>query len=259
MYVERVLRKGLKTQVFGKKIYTFDTIDSTNNCAKAVADCGADEGTVIIAEDQTAGKGRLGRPWLSTPNQNLTFSVVVRPPLQNEGLNLLPLYAAVAVAEAIERATSLHTECKWPNDLLINKKKVGGILIEGSFKDAKVEYAVIGIGINVNQVVFSSDLSQTATSLRNELHADIDRAHLFQEILRSLEHHYKQNRRTAFQSIVPTWLSHSSMLEKTITVSQQGNLVSGVVKGLSQDGGLILQMNGTTKTLFAGDVTVLEH
>ncbi len=258
MYAERVLRKGLKTQVFGNKIYTFDTIDSTNNCAKAVADIGASEGTVVFAEEQTAGKGRLGRPWFSPPSQNLTFSVVLRPQADNNALNLLPLYAAVAVAEAIERTTSLKVECKWPNDLLVNKKKVGGILIEGAFKDGKVEYAVIGIGINVNVAVFPQDLSQKASSLRLETNGEVDRARLFQEILRSLERHYKQTLRKGLQSVLPEWTAHTSMLGKTITVAQQGKSISGVVKGLSQDGGLLLQTNGIVHTLFAGDVTVLD-
>ena len=258
MYAERVLRKGLGTEVFGNKIYTFDTIDSTNNCAKAVADIGASEGTVVISEEQTAGRGRLGRPWFSPPSQNLTFSIVVRPQLNNDVLNLLPLYAAVAVAEAIERATSLKVECKWPNDLLINRKKVGGILIEGCFKEGKIEYAVIGVGINVNLDVFPPDLSQKASSLRIETNAEIDRARLFQEILRSLELHYRRFLQKGFQSVVPEWTSHSSMLGKTITVSQHGNALSGVVKGFSQDGGLLLQTNGTVMTLFAGDVSILE-
>jgi len=258
MYAERVLQKGLRTQVFGNKIYTFDTIDSTNNCAKAVADIGASEGTVVIAEEQTAGRGRLGRPWFSPPSQNLTFSIVLRPQLNNEVLNLLPLYTAVAVAEAIERTTSLKVECKWPNDLLINKKKVGGILIEGSFKNGKIEYAVIGVGINVNLDVFPPDLSEKASSLRIELNAEVDRARLFQEILRSLERHYRRTLKKGFQSVVPEWITHSSMLGKTITVSQHGNALSGIVKGLSQDGGLLLQTNGTVMTLFAGDISVLE-
>src|SRR4030065_267755 len=103
MYSEKTLRKGLKTRVFGNKIYTFDTIDSTNNCAKAVAGVGAVEGTVVIAEQQTAGRGRLGRIWQANPNENLTFSIILRPKVNPDSLNLLPLYVAVALAQAIER------------------------------------------------------------------------------------------------------------------------------------------------------------
>jgi BirA family biotin operon repressor/biotin-[acetyl-CoA-carboxylase] ligase len=133
MLSEQTLRKGLGTRAFGNKIFAFDTIDSTNSCAKAVAGCGAEEGTVVIADHQTNGRGRHGRVWQSTPNENLMFSIVLRPNLPAEGLNLLPLYVAVAISDAIQSLAGLRPECKWPNDLLMNGKKVAGILIEGSF------------------------------------------------------------------------------------------------------------------------------
>ena len=257
MYSEKTLRKGLKTRVFGNKIYTFDTIDSTNNCAKAVAGVGAVEGTVVIAEQQTAGRGRLGRTWQANPNENLTFSIILRPKVNPDSLNLLPLYVAVALAQAIERTTGLKVECKWPNDLLIDKKKVAGILIEGSIKQNQVEYVVIGIGINVNQQSFAGELAPKATSLRLSSGKEIERTMLFRESLLILESTYAGVSSTGFQSILPQWLSRSTMINKPISVSQQGNLISGVVKGLSRDGGLILQSGGAEKTLFAGDVTIV--
>ncbi len=257
MLAEQVLRKGLRTRVFGTKIFAFDSIDSTNNCAKAVAGCGAIEGTVVIAENQTDGKGRHGRLWQANPNENLMFSLVLRPKLSPEALNLLPLCVAVGVAEAIERQTGLKVECKWPNDLLINKKKVAGILIEGSVKKGIVEHVVVGIGINVNQQAFGNELINKATSLRLESGKELDRPGLFKEVLHSLEKTYHTSAGTAFQSIVPQWLSHTTMINKNISVSLQGNVISGVVKGLSAEGGLILQSNGDEKTVFAGDVTVL--
>ena len=186
MYTAQALRQGLKTQRFGNKIFTFDTIDSTNNCARALAGCWADEGTVIIAEQQTAGKGRLGRVWQANPNENLTFSIILRPTANPEQVNLLPLYVAVAVAQAIERTTSLKVECKWPNDLLVNNRKVAGILLEGSVKDNTLEYVVVGIGVNVNQVAFAHDLEGKATSLRLEGGKEVDRLLLFRELLSSL-------------------------------------------------------------------------
>ncbi|MFN0156807.1 MAG: biotin--[acetyl-CoA-carboxylase] ligase [Bacteroidota bacterium] len=257
MLAEQALRKGLRTRAFGSKIFVFDTIDSTNNCAKAVAGCGAAEGTVVIAEQQTEGKGRHGRLWQANPNENLMFSLVLRPKLTPEGLNLLPLYVAVGVAEAIERQTGLKVECKWPNDLLINKKKVAGILIEGSIKKGLVEHVVVGIGINVNQQMFGNDLAHKATSLRLESGKELDRTSIFKEVLLSLEKTYQSSAGTAFQSIVPHWLLHTTMINKNISVSLQGNIISGIVKGLSPEGGLILQSNGDEKTVFAGDVTVL--
>ena len=257
MYNGHALRKGLKTQLFGNKIYTFDTIDSTNNCARALASCWAEEGTVIIAEQQTAGRGRLGRMWQANPNENLMFSIILRPEVSPETLNLMPLYVAVAVAEAVERVTKLEVECKWPNDLLINRKKFAGILLEGSVKQNAVEYVVIGIGVNVNQQSFAGELEHRATSLRLETHREVDRTALFRKILKSLEGHYNIVSSKGFQSILPLWTSHSSMINKKISVSQQGNVISGVVKGLSTEGGLILQSEGSEKTLFAGDVTIV--
>jgi BirA family biotin operon repressor/biotin-[acetyl-CoA-carboxylase] ligase len=257
MFTEKALRKGLKTRTFGNKIYTFETIDSTNNCAKAVAGVGAPEGTVVISEGQTAGRGRLGRPWYSNPHENLTFSVVLRPQLNNEGFNLLSLYAAVAVAEAIERVTPLRVECKWPNDLLIDNKKVAGILIEGSFKDNSSEYMILGLGINVNQRNFPNDLNQTATSLSLACNREVDRADLFRETLRSLERNYINLRNSGFPSILNAWISRSSVIDKPISISQQGTLITGIVKGLNSDGGLIIQTNESTQTVFAGDVIVV--
>jgi BirA family biotin operon repressor/biotin-[acetyl-CoA-carboxylase] ligase len=257
MYSEQALRKGLKTSVFGNKIYTFDSLDSTNNCAKAVAGVGALEGTVVVADQQTAGRGRLGRIWESSPGENLMFSVVLRPNITADKLNLLPLYVAVAVSQAIERMTKLKVECKWPNDILVNKKKVAGILIEGSTKQNTVEYVVVGVGINVNQTTFSRDLSAKATSIKLETGRDFDRAKLLREVLTSFESSYGAVAASAFQSVVPLWLSRSTMLNQNISVAQQGNVISGTVKGLSSEGALILQTNGSEKTLYAGDVTIV--
>jgi len=257
MYTEKTLRKGLRTRVFGNKIYTFDSIDSTNNCAKAVAGCGAEEGTVVIAEKQTAGRGRLGRLWQANPNENLTFSIVLRPKLSAEAVNLIPLYVAVGVARAVEHVTKLSVDCKWPNDLLVNGKKFAGILIEGSFKQNAVESVIVGIGINVNQQSFSPDLQSKATSLRLETNTEIDRRALLSETLASLEELYKTINSNEIQSIITLWLSRSTMINKPISVSQEGNVISGIVKGLSKEGALVLQSNGTEKKLFAGDVTIV--
>ena len=257
MYTAQALRQGLKTMRFGNKIYTFDTIDSTNNCARALAACWAEEGTVIIAEQQTAGKGRLGRVWQANPNENLTFSIILRPSAHPEQVNLLPLYVAVAVAQAIERATSLKVECKWPNDLLINGKKVAGILLEGSVKENQLEFVVVGIGVNVNQVAFLGDLEGKATSLRLAIGKDLDRNALFREILNSLENNYKTLSSSGFKTVLPLWMARSSMINRQISVSEHGSVISGVVRGLSPEGGLILESPQGAKTLFAGDVTIL--
>jgi BirA family biotin operon repressor/biotin-[acetyl-CoA-carboxylase] ligase len=255
---EETLRHGIKARHFGRKVYTFETIDSTNNCAKALAGCFAQEGTVVIAEQQTAGRGRLGRVWEARPNENLTFSVILRPSLSPEAVNLLPLYAAVAVAAAIEKTTGLRVQCKWPNDLLIEGKKFAGILLEGSLKQNSVEYVVIGIGINVNQTEFAPALAGKATSLRLTLGREIDRPLLFREIMNSMEQYHSTLSPGNFAAVVPLWTTRTQMLNRQISVDQQGSILNGVVRGISPEGGLVLSLGGRDQTLFAGDVTILE-
>ncbi len=257
MFTERELRKGLKTKTFGRKIYTFQTIDSTNNCAKAVANVGGPEGIVVIAEEQTAGKGRLGRRWLANPNENLTFSLLLRPSVHAEVIHQLPLSVSLALAEAIEKTTGIRTECKWPNDVLLNRKKVAGILVESSLTENLVEYVVVGIGVNVNQTEFPPDLVGKATSLKLETRREFDRGALFRDILTALEVLYNQCTKRGFGIVLPLWLSRTSMINKPIAVSLHGNIVTGIVRGLSPEGGLILTANGKDQTLFAGDVTIL--
>lgn len=257
MFSERELRRGLKTKSFGKKIYTFQTIDSTNNCARAIANVGGPEGIVVIAEEQTAGKGRLGRRWLAKPNENLMFSLVIRPSVTADAMNQMPLFVGVALAEAIEKATGIRAECKWPNDILLNRKKVAGILVESSLTQNLVEYVVVGIGVNVNQTEFPPELAGKATSLRLETRREFDRGALFRMILTALEVLYTQCTKRGFGIILPLWLGRTSMLNKPIAVSLHGSVVTGVVKGLSREGGLILNANGKDQTLFAGDVAIL--
>ncbi len=254
---EETLRQGIKARQFGRKVYTFETIDSTNNCAKALAGCFAQEGTVVFAEHQSAGRGRLGRAWEANPNENLMFSVILRPSLSPEAVNLLPLYAAVAVAAAVEKTTGLSVQCKWPNDLLIDGKKFAGILLEGSLKQSSVEYVVIGIGINVNQMEFPPTLMQKATSLRLSLGREIDRPALFREVMNSMEQYHNTLTPGKFSAVVPLWTTRTQMLNRQISIDQQGSVLSGIVRGISPEGGLVVALADREQTLFAGDVTIL--
>jgi BirA family biotin operon repressor/biotin-[acetyl-CoA-carboxylase] ligase len=254
-----LLRKGLRTRRFGRRLFTFETIDSTNTCAKVLASCWAVEGTVIIAEEQTEGKGRLGRSWFASPGQNLTFSLVLRPTGPAEDLNLIPLYVGVAVADAIRNLTGLPAKCKWPNDIMINERKTAGVLIEGSLKDSSVEFVIVGIGVNVNQREFPGGLSETATSLALASGSDVDRAELFREIMRSLETHYDKLKKEGVRSIIPLWTDRTTMIGRKISVSQNGVLLEGVAQGVNEQGALVLANNGSSYALMAGDVTILDH
>ena len=253
------LRKGLKTKVFGSKIYAFETIDSTNSCARVLAGCWAPEGTVVIAEEQTAGRGRLGRQWIANPRENLTFSIIVRPSGSPDTVNFLPLCIGVALADVIERISGLEVVCKWPNDILVNGKKAAGILIEGSMKESAIEYIVIGIGMNVNQLTFGGDIAAKATSLALEAGHEFDRVLLFQETLSALERHYRRFSHKGFGEIVPVWVNRSHMVGSRVVVSQNGTVLTGTVKGLTNHGELLLDHDGEEKAFLAGDVTILEH
>ena len=259
MLSEKSLRSGLKTKVFGRKIFSFESIDSTNDCAKALGGCGAPEGVVVIAEEQTAGKGRLGRAWITRPHENLTFSILLKPDLGVENLSLFPFFAAVSVAAAVERLTGLKVECKWPNDLLLSGKKFAGILLEGSIKQNAIEYVIIGIGINVNQQVFPSELSSLATSLTLETKSHINREKLFRETLVQLEWHYKEIAAKGMNSVMPGWLERSTMLNQPVSVLLQGETITGVMRGLSAEGGLVLAVDGAERTVHAGDTTILKR
>lgn len=257
MFSPEDLQKGLRSKHFGKKIYTFESIDSTNNCAKVLASCDAPHGTVVITEEQTAGRGRLGRSWLAQPGENLTFSIVLRPDVPVSELNLLPLFAAVSLAEAIEQTTGIEVDCKWPNDILTREKKLVGILLEGSFKSDEIESVVLGIGVNVNQTIFPEEIKDKATSLRLEGRRKFDRVSLLQDLLFSLEDSYIRYSRNGFQSVIPQWMLHTSMIEKRIEISQNGEIIAGEVRGISADGGLIIDSGGVEKAFFAGDVTIV--
>ena len=251
------LHKGLKTKRFGRKIYTFETLDSTSNCARAIAACGAAEGSVVIAEEQTEGRGRRGRQWHSDPGRNLMFSLILRPDVPPEKMNLIPLYAAVALAEAIQKETDLKVDCKWPNDLLIRGKKIGGILLEGALTRNTIEYLIMGIGLNVNQEEFPPELSPIATSLKIEAGKELDRVGLFHTLLRTLEERYHSLSALVPESLVSAWLSRSPMLNKPVSVLQDGRQMTGIMTGLSKEGGMILSVDGTDHILHAGEATIL--
>lgn len=253
-----IFRTGLRTEVFGRKIYTFDTIDSTNSCARTLAACWADEGTVVIADEQTAGRGRLGRSWHAAPGENLTFSLILRPAIPPDRMGLLSLLVAVGLARGIEEATGLRVFCKWPNDLLYGGKKLAGILLEGSCANERVEHVVVGIGLNVNQKDFPADIAARATSLSRELNGPLERVGLFQSLLKTLEDEYFTQCADGFASCVPRWLAYSPVIGRTVSVSHQGQVLHGRVRGVNPDGSLVVANHTGDHVYLAGDVTIVD-
>ena len=258
MISQSQIRRDLRTSLFGKKIFTFETLDSTNNCVKALANAGLDEGLIVVSEYQSAGRGRLGRTWESEEGKNVLFSLLLRPPETIAALNLLTFYIAVGISDAICSVTGLNIECKWPNDLTIGGKKFCGILLEASSQQTLTEFVVAGIGINVNQTSFGDELQGKVTSLIQHCEKELDRAALLQECIRCLEKRYLRLPVDGFEDILETWKSRCTMFNKPIRVDHHGTTINGSVKRLDSDGALVVVSEGKEIRLLAGDVTVIE-
>jgi BirA family biotin operon repressor/biotin-[acetyl-CoA-carboxylase] ligase len=257
MYSKDELSQGLTTEIVGKKIFVFDSIDSTNACARALGDAGTAEGTVVIADFQTNGRGRLGRSWQAEPNSSLLFSVLLRPPISIETSGLLTLYASVAIARATERTIGQPVECKWPNDLLLGGKKFCGILLENSFQQGGLSYAVVGAGVNVSQQSVPPELSERATSLAIATGKMIDRKLLFHSILSEMDALYQQARKGDFAYITSEWTRRCSIFGKSVTVQQHDRIISGTALRLNEDAGLVIRTQEGPETVYAGDVTLV--
>ena len=211
----------------------------------------------MVADHQTAGRGRLGRSWLSEPGRNLLFSIVLRPTLPKETSSFLTFFSAVFIARALEKITGHDVECKWPNDVLVNGKKCCGILLENSFARESLEFSVVGIGINVNQSVFGPELEGRATSLATEYGVTYDRTSLLQALLREADSLLPSIAKGYSGTIMEEWNKRCTLFGKSITVMHGDEAISGTAVSLNGDGGLIIQTPDGRKTVYAGDVTVI--
>ena len=257
MYSKEELSQGLETAIVGKKFFVFDTIDSTNACARILGDAGTAEGAVVVADFQTSGRGRLGRTWIAEPGENLLLSVLLRPRISIANAGLLTLFASVGIARAIEQHVGEPVECKWPNDLLVHGKKFCGILLENLFQQSEVSYAVIGAGINVNQRTFPDEISPRGTSLAIETGRSFDRKKLLQAVLSELDMLYPPVQQGDFDAIVPEWIKRCTMFGKPVTVKQHDRTMSGIARRLNHDAGLVIETGTGLQTVYAGDVSVV--
>jgi BirA family biotin operon repressor/biotin-[acetyl-CoA-carboxylase] ligase len=254
------IREGLKTNVFGKcDIAYFGETDSTNIRAEHLAAEGAPEGAVVIAEKQTQGKGRRGRYWFSPSGEGIYASVVLRPRISPHEAPKLTLMASVAVAETILSVTSLRVNIKWPNDIIVNGKKLAGILTEISAEMDRIHYVVIGLGVNVNIRFesFPSDIRNLATSILLETGEVSQRITLLRTYLEWLELYYEMFRVRGFQPIMDRWKQLSDMPGKQIRVDLIDRTHEGVVQDIDEDGFLILKDHeGNLRKIISGDITL---
>ncbi len=250
------ITSNAKTKLIGQNVIVLEAIDSTNTHLKSLAMKGIALGTVVITEEQTAGRGRLGRTWVTQKGKNLTFSVLLSLPSHNPGL--ISLVAGIAVAQAIRLQTSLPAECKWPNDILINGKKVCGTLSEAVTPPNNNSAVIIGIGVNVNQTEFPEELQSSASSLILEQRQSINRIELLTTILERLEYWYNQLVSQNCALIISEWKSLCTMIGSPISLNQNGNIITGIFADVAEDGALLLQQHDTILRVLAGDVSVVK-
>jgi len=247
----------LNTKTFGHTVFPFKTIDSTNTFAKQLQSDKAPHGTVVITEEQTSGRGRLQRNWVSPAGENLLFSIILYPDFGMEKISLLPFAGSLAIADAIETITGLSATCKWPNDVLINGKKVCGMLLESSHGNSIQDKIVLGIGLNVNQEEFSEELKFKASSLKIESGTIINRVALLQKILEELENRYNQLAHFPAQRILNDWRMKALLFGKKITVLESEFSFSATAIDIAEDGSLIIEtVDGRKRNIFAGDVSL---
>ncbi len=251
--VPQTLKKGLYTQIVGSRILHFKQLDSTMNRAAEEAERGAPDGTVVLCDSQTAGRGRFRRAWVS-PAGNLILSVVLRPTL--ETLPYVSVLAGLAVARAIEQETTLDPAIKWPNDVLVCGRKICGLLVENSLQGRKVRHSIVGIGLNVNlDPNDTPEIAETATSLRIETGKDADVSALLLRLLHELDELYVALRNG--QSPVPKWRRYLETIGKRVQVRWGEEMVSGMAEDVDDQGHLLLRRyNGRLLTLSAGEVTL---
>ena len=252
-----MMRQRLKGTLFGKHIHHFFKIDSTNRVALELAHAGEPEGTVVIAEEQTAGRGRAGRTWHSERAAGIYMTILLRPPLSPVQAPLLTMLAGLSAHAAIRAELNLSVDLKWPNDLVLNGKKLGGILTEMHAEPSAVKFVIVGIGINVNQEKFPGELSTIATSLRIESGRRVSRLELLSRLLREFENDYNRFLREGSASVTQRFSEVSSFAKgKKVRVTIGAASFTGVTAGLAPEGLLLVRRSdGEIVTVIAGDVT----
>ncbi|MFA5362272.1 MAG: biotin--[acetyl-CoA-carboxylase] ligase [Candidatus Omnitrophota bacterium] len=243
----------LDTKVLGRKILYFETLVSTMEIAFQHAAAHAPEGTLVVAETQTKGKGRLGRNWFSPKYKGIYLSLVLRPEIAPREASILTLLAAVSICEAVRNTTGIDAQIKWPNDIIIHNKKAGGILTEISAEMDKVFFIIIGMGLNVNNDKRS--LYPGSTSLREHRKEEISRLAVACEILRRIEDNYLFFKRNGSQRILESWRDLNITLGRRVRVVSHKEQVEGEAVDIDSDGGLLVRGDsGLLEKFLAGDI-----
>lgn len=251
------IKAALETKDFGQIIHFEETVESTQPIAHQLAQQGAEAGTVVICEEQTAGRGRMQREWKSQKGLGIWMSVILRPDVPTHEAPQFTLVAAVAIAKAIEDIAEIRPQIKWPNDLLINGLKITGILTELQADPDRINALIMGIGINVNheQLDFPDEIQDIATSLKIQIGREIDRALLVARILYYLEHYSTMYVENGFPPIKAEWEDYSCTIGQMIKVTTAREVFVGKAVAITNDGILKVQLSdGETKNVISADI-----
>jgi len=245
---------------FVKKINAFDELPSTNTKVRSLAIQGAEEGTVVIAQTQRKGRGRFDRVWQS-PKGGVYLSLLLRPKTPIEKTSLLAFVAALAITHTI-RSFNLPARIKWPNDVLVNGKKIAGILLESDMNDTQVSYVIVGIGVNLNTNLahLSADVRKNATSLRKEHGSSIDIDEFLNTFFLQFDRFYQLFSAHHFDLIIEEWKKQSDILGKRIKVQTTNDIIQGTAVDVDQSGFLLLKTSeGTILRVTSGDCTIIDE
>jgi len=249
---------GLQTDIIGRKIYYFKKIDSTQNFALELAQRPHENGSLVIADRQTQGRGRLNRKWVS-PKGGIWMSILLRPNFEPSYTSLFPMATSLALAVSIEKTLKIKTELKWPNDVTIKGNKVAGILIDASVESNKIDYLIIGIGINfkINPGTISKSIKQKKYGITTLISKGqyVRPVELVQQFLLELEKTYNNILTGNVGTIRKEWMKRSSTIGKNVTITTTTGTLKGKVTGIDKTGALVLSRNGNVQHVLAGDMT----
>ncbi len=252
--IERI-RQLLKTQLLGQRIVYHERTGSTNEIAKQLADGGEPEGTVVIADEQSEGKGRFGRNWVAPARSSLLVSIILRPTIAPAQVSRVTMALGLGACQGIQGETGLEPRLKWPNDVLMNDKKCAGILSEANITEGKIEYLVCGLGLNGNFSAATGGIPHDATTIADELHRPVDREHLLCSILAAFEAYYVRVEKG--ESLRGEWEQRLATLKRIVRAQTPWGEEAGIAEAVDEDGALLLRRpDHTLVRLVSADVTL---
>jgi len=253
-----IIRDKLSQTIFAPNLVFHETVDSTNTLLKDLAAQGAAEGTIVIAEEQTAGRGRMGRTWLSPAHSNLYLSLLLRPPVPPDQVFVLTMVLALATIDGVGTVSGLGPMIKWPNDLYVGGRKLGGILTDFCVREGAVEYVVLGLGLNVNwNPGEEQGIIYQATSVLKETGNRISRDDLLGEILSSFDNYYRRVLAGKSAVFYDEWNDRSMVLGRTVEIKTADGSVSGKALRIDHKGALVIEDDDDKEqTILCGDVSL---